>query len=191
VPPAPGTKSDADLLRACRRGDAAGWEELVHRYQRFVHDIPRRAGLDEQASAEVFQDVFLALIQSLEDIEQPERLSAWILTTAKRATWRMVRRRTAARTGQTSIDEEAEEAPDVQPLPEDVLLRLEEQHAVRTAMADLDERCQRLLKLLFYASKPPAYGDVAARLGIAEGSIGPIRARCLERLHRRFRDVTS
>lgn len=189
--PATGQRSDAALVQACRKGDAAAWEELVHRYQRFVHEIPRRAGLDEQASAEVFQDVFLALIQSLEGIEQPERLSAWILTTAKRATWRMVRRRSAARTGQTSIDEETEEAPDAQPLPEDVLLRLEEQHAVRTAMADLDERCQRLLKLLFYTSKPPAYGDVAAQLGIAEGSIGPIRARCLERLHRRLRDVTS
>jgi RNA polymerase sigma factor (sigma-70 family) len=79
----------------------------------------------------------------------------------------------------------------VQPLPEDVLLRLEEQHAVRTAMAELDERCQRLLKLLFYASKPPGYGDVATQLGIAEGSIGPIRARCLERLHRRLREVAA
>jgi RNA polymerase sigma factor (sigma-70 family) len=178
--------SDAVLVRACRRGNEEAWEALVKRYQRFVHSIPRRAGLDEDAAADVFQEVFVALVQGLDKIDDPDRVGAWILTTAKRATWRTVRRRIAARTGQTTLNEEAEELPDVDPLPDSVLVGLEEQHEVRTALNGLDERCQQLLTMLFYTQEPPAYGDIAAALGLAEGSVGPIRARCLERLLRRL-----
>jgi len=178
--------SDAALVEACRRGNEAAWETLVRRYQRYVHAIPRRAGLDDDAAADVFQEVFSALFQGLDRLEEPDRLGAWILTTAKRATWRTLRRRMAARSGQTALDEEAEEVPDSEPLPENVLMGLEEQLAVRTALGTLDERCRELLTLLFYTPEPPAYGEVVARLGLAEGSIGPIRARCLERLLRRL-----
>jgi len=80
--------SDAALVRACRRGNEEAWEALVHRYQRFVHSIPRRAGLDDDAAADVFQEVFAALVQGLDKIDDPDRVGAWILTTAKRATWR-------------------------------------------------------------------------------------------------------
>lgn len=178
--------SDAALVEACRRGSEAAWETLVRRYQRYVHAIPRRAGLDEDAAGDVFQEVFSALVQGLDRLEEPDRLGAWMLTTAKRATWRVLRRRMAARTGQTTLDDEAEEVPDADPLPESVLIGLEEQLAVRTALSTLDERCQRLLTLLFYTPEPPPYGDLATTLGLAEGSIGPIRARCLERLLRRL-----
>ena len=178
--------SDAALVEACRRGNEAAWETLVRRYQRYVHAIPRRAGLDDDAAADVFQEVFSALFQGLDRLEEPDRLGAWILTTAKRATWRTVRRRIAARTGQTTLDEAAEEVPDVDPLPDSVLVGLEEQHEVRTALDGLDERCRQLLTMLFYTQEPPAYGEIAAALGLAEGSVGPIRARCLERLLRRL-----
>jgi len=63
-----------------------------------------------------------------------------------------------------------------------VLLRLEQQHQVRTAMCALDERCRKLLTLLFYQPEPPTYADIAALLGTTEGSIGPTRARCLQKL---------
>jgi RNA polymerase sigma factor (sigma-70 family) len=178
--------SDGALVRACRRGNEAAWETLVRRYQRFVHAIPRRAGLDEESAADVFQEVFTALVQGLEKIDDPDRVGAWILTTAKRATWRTIRHRIAVRSGQTTLDDEAEEVPDADPLPESVLVGIEEQHEVRTAMSGLDDRCRQLLTMLFYTNEPPAYGKVAATLGLAEGSVGPIRARCLERLMRRL-----
>jgi RNA polymerase sigma factor (sigma-70 family) len=178
--------SDGALVRACRRGNEDAWETLVRRYQRFVFAIPRRAGLDDDAAADVFQEVFTALVQGMDKIDDPDRIGAWILTTAKRATWRTMRRRIAARAGQTVLDEEAEEVPDLDPLPESVLVGVEEQQEVRVAMSKLDERCQQLLTMLFYTNEPPAYGAVATALGLAEGSVGPIRARCLERLLRRL-----
>ena len=79
-------QSDEELLRACRRGDEAAWEALVRRYQRLVYAVPRRAGLDEDAAADVFQDVFATLLENVGAIEQPSRLHAWLVTTARRKT---------------------------------------------------------------------------------------------------------
>lgn len=181
--------SDADLVLACRRGDEAAWELLVRRYQRLVYSIPRRAGLGEDLAAEVFQQVFVILVERLERIEQPERIGAWLATTARRETGRVGRAEAAARAatagaGAGARDDAAAplELPDDAPLADEVLLRLEEQHRVRAAVASLDERCRVLLTLLFYRREPPPYSEVAATLGTPEGSIGPTRARCLQKL---------
>jgi len=183
--------SDEALVRACRRGDEAAWEALVNRYRRLIYTVPLRAGLDEEGAADVFQRVFTALVEQLDDITKPERLSAWLVTTARRETWRMVRRRTPVLpTG--SLDTggtEAEELPDAAVLPDEQLVRLEEQHAVRSAVAGLDPRCRDLMTMLFFKASPPPYTEIAAALGIAVGSIGPIRARCLERVRRQLAET--
>jgi len=179
--------SDQQLLLACRRGDETAWETLVNRYQRLIYTIPRRAGLDEDQAADIFQDVFATLFEKLDEIEQPERLHAWLVTTARRKTWRViVGARNSRRRSESDGDNEDEliTIPDNAPLPDEVLLRLEEQHVVRQAVASLDERCQKLITLLFYSSEPSSYVEIAGRLGTSEGSIGPTRARCLEKLLR-------
>ncbi len=176
--------NDEDLVLACRRGDATAWETLVIRYQRLIYSIPRRAGLDEDASADVFQRVFTTLIEKIDSIEQPARISAWLSTTARRETWR-VSRHQRTRTSFSSDDESMiETLVDEALLPDDLLLRMEEQHQVRTAVAALDDRCRKLLTMLFYQSYPPSYTELAATLGISEGSIGPTRARCLQKMRR-------
>src|SRR3954469_100969 len=73
--------SDAALLRACRGGDQDAWTTLVNRYQRLIYTIPRRAGLDEQAAADVFQRVFASLVEHLDTLTDPDRLRAWLVTT--------------------------------------------------------------------------------------------------------------
>jgi RNA polymerase sigma factor (sigma-70 family) len=82
--------SDLQLVLDCRRGDQLAWEKLVHRYQRLIYTIPLRAGLNEDQAAEIFQDVFTTLFQKLNDIEEPEKLQAWLVTTARRKTWRTI-----------------------------------------------------------------------------------------------------
>jgi len=180
-------RSDEAIVAACRRGDESAWESLVKRYQRLVYSIPRRAGLDEDAAADIFQNVFASLVERLDAIEQPDRVSAWLVTAARRETWRVVLNQKASRSN--IIQGEGEEDPlleiqDDAPLAEEEMLRLEKQHQVRLAVESLDERCQQLLKLLFYSSEPPPYSKVAAELGLPEGSIGPNRARCLQKLLR-------
>ncbi len=177
--------TDEELVLGCRQGSAEAWEALVGRYQRLVYSIPRRTGLDEEAAADVFGHVFATLVEHLDRLDQPSRVGAWLATTAKRESWRVSRssRRYVAATGADGTDE-GSDVPDADPLPEETLLRLEEQHRVRTAVGELDERCGRLLTLLFYHEESPAYSQIASALAVPEGSIGPTRARCLEKLRR-------
>jgi RNA polymerase sigma factor (sigma-70 family) len=170
---------DESLVGACRRGDEAAWEALVRRYQRLVYTVPRRAGMDEDAAADVFQRVFTNLFEHLDRLDRPDRLAAWLVTVARRETWRSMRRDVV---GRVPLEDVEPELQDTAPLADEVLLRMEEQHAVRSAMAALQPRCRELLGLLFYAPQPIPYAEIAEQLGIAEGSIGPIRGRCLERL---------
>jgi len=81
-------------------------------------------------------------------------------------------------TGEDELSKLADEAL----LPDEALIQLEEQHGVRLAVSQLDERCGKLLTLLFYEDEPLPYTEIAARIGVPEGSIGPTRARCLQKL---------
>jgi len=180
--------TDKQLLLACRQGEEGAWEALVRRYQRLIYAIPQRAGLDADSAAEVFQEVFMTLLQKIEHIEQPERLHAWLVTTARRKTWRVISRERPVRQGSVLRESDAHDAmqdlPDNAPLPDEVMAKLEAQHRVRAALAELDDRCRKLLTLLYYGTEPPSYAEIAAELGTPEGSIGPTRARCLKKLTR-------
>lgn len=184
--------TDAALVRACQRGDATAWEMLVNRYQRLIYTIPRRAGLDDDQCSEVFQHTFAALVEHLDRLDQPERVRAWLVTTARRKVQRLLQK-----SGHTQplIDEASEaehETPtvlsDPSPLPDEIIAELEEQHLVRTALAKLDDRCRQLLTLLFYRPEPLPYEQIAATVGVPIGSIGPTRARCLQKLGRLLKE---
>jgi RNA polymerase sigma factor (sigma-70 family) len=178
--------TDKELLIACRNGDESSWAALVNRYQRLIYAIPRRAGLNDDQVAEVFQEVFVTLFQKLNDISEPERLHAWLVTTARRKTWRLLTKERFQKIGGPLEDDAVEKLfaaiPDNAPLPDEMLVRLEEQHQIRLALSALDERCRGLLTMLYYQTEPPSYAEIAAAFGIPEGSIGPTRARCLKKL---------
>jgi RNA polymerase sigma factor (sigma-70 family) len=191
--------SDEELVLACRKGDGNAWSLLVTRYQRLIYTIARRSRLDEDQSAEVFQNTFTSLYEHLDAIEQPDRIRAWLVTTARRETLRLIRRQH----GELSFsdtdspgDERGDEwLPDNSPLLNEELERIEEQHLIRLALAAIDGRCRRLITLLFYQPVPVPYAEAARVLGMPASSIGPTRARCLDKLRRAlsnlFADVFS
>ncbi len=187
APPTP--DGDAELIGACRRGDARAWERLVHRFERLIYTVPRRAGLNADEAADVFQTVFMRLHQHLAALQQPERVQAWLVTTARRETLRLLHERQrssvervpAHRDGDDEADPAAE-LPDPDPLPEALLDELQQHHRARCALQALGEPCRGLLGLLYGADEAPAYAEIAARLGMPVGSIGPTRARCLAKL---------
>lgn len=167
--------SDDDLVAACRAGDARAWSEVVERYQRLVRSIPRAYGLREHDIDEVSQLTFTILVQSLDKLRPDTRLAPWLSTVARRHTWRLleVRRRETAtemRDGDFTHDD---------------LTRHARQHAdaawVRDGLRQLSSKCRALLEAL-YLRGDGGYAEVAEELGIPIGSIGPTRARCLERL---------
>jgi RNA polymerase sigma factor (sigma-70 family) len=179
VKPPPDETSDRALIQACRAGEEAAWRLLVRRYERLVYTVPRRAGLAAEEAAEVFQATFLRLYRHLDGVDDPSRIRAWLVTTARRETLRLLGRNTP----ETSADAEAiENLVDGSPLPEELLGALQQQDRVRRAVARLDEKSRRFVELVFLQDDPPPYDDIARQLGIAVGSIGPTRARCLAKL---------
>jgi len=179
-------RSDADLVRDCRRGDQNAWDELVARYQRLIFAIPRRAGLTDEQAADVFQEVFLTLFEKLGDIEQPDKIRSWIVTTAKFKTWGVVRASKGLYSPESEEEMEQEMAnlADRSPLADDTLIELEQQHLIRTALTKLEERCQKILTMLYLESASASYAEVALAVGVGETSISPLRSRCLKKLEK-------
>jgi len=179
-------RSDAELIRDCRSGSQSAWDELVARYQRLIFAIPRRAGLSDEQSADVFQEVFLTLFEKLDAIGQPEKIRSWIVTTAKFKTWATVRGSKGLYSPETDEEMEREMAnlADAAPLADDMLIELEQQHLIRTAMKTLEERCQKIIAMLYLRVSAASYSEVAAEVGVGETSISPLRSRCLKKLEK-------
>ena len=175
--------ADAALVRRCGKGEQAAWDELVDRYQRLIYALPRRAGLSEEQAADVFQEVFLTSFEKIGEIEQPDRIRSWIVTTAKFKTWAIVRGSKGLYSPVTDEQMEAELANirDQTPLADDVLIKLEEQHLIRNAMLELKKRCRKILSMLYVGAAAASYSEVATAIGVGETSISPLRSRCLLR----------
>lgn len=183
--------SDEDLVLACLEGDAAAWTTLVHRYGRLVYGIALRAGLPAEDSADVTQTVFLTTFRNLHLLERPASLRFWLSMIARREAWQAKRRSTnplhgAVQTGEGKQDPEIAAS---EPLPDEELVRLENLFMVHRALDRLDERCRRLLEMLFFRNPPLSYEDTARELGASAGSIGPTRARCFEKLRKELREL--
>jgi RNA polymerase sigma factor (sigma-70 family) len=179
-------RSDAELVKLCRGGDESAWNELVDRYQRLIYAIPRRARLSEEQAADVFQEVFLTLFEKLDEIEQPDRVRSWIVTTAKYKTWAVVRGDKGLHSPPTEEEMEQEMAglADRSPLADDMLIELEQQHLIRTALKQMEERCRQILSMIYLRDTAASYAEVAEAVGVGETSISPMRARCLKKLEK-------
>jgi len=179
-------RSDAELIRDCRSGSQSAWDELVARYQRLIYAIPRRAGLSDEQSADVFQEVFLTLFEKLDSIEQPEKIRSWIVTTAKFKTWATVRGSKGLYSPESDEEMEREIAnvADAAPLADDMLIELEQQHLIRSALKLLEDRCQKIISMLYLRVSAASYSEVAAEVGVGETSISPLRSRCLKKLEK-------
>jgi RNA polymerase sigma factor (sigma-70 family) len=177
---------DAQLVKRCRNGDQAAWDELVNRYQRLIYAVPRRAGLSEEQASDIFQEVFLTLVEKIDEIEQPDRIRSWMVTTAKFKTWGVIRGSKGFHSPETDEQMENEMAsiPDTSPLADEVIIELEEQHLIRTALKELEQRCQKILSMIYLRDPAASYVEVAAAVGVGETSISPLRSRCLKKLEK-------
>ena len=168
------------LLSDVRTGQDDAWAHLLDEFGGLVFSVAHGAGLRGADAEDAYQATWLALHRSLPSIREPGALVAWISTTARRESWRLSKRRR----GQTDLEPFLEQAADmsVDASPLDEMQRVEQRQAVREGLATLDERCQDLLKRLFFAPESPRYEDVASAMKMKTGSVGPTRIRCLSKL---------
>lgn len=172
------------IVGRCRIGDQRAWSQLIDHFQGLVFSSIRRCRLPEDDAAEVFHSTFVALFQHLDRIDEPKAIGRWLVTTAMRdAIRRFHSIKKQATDAMSQFGEGAGfDLPSEENLEDEVVQR-EEAHAARLALAKIDTRCQELLRAL-YSEEESSYQEITARLGITMGSIGPTRARCIEKLRK-------
>jgi RNA polymerase sigma factor (sigma-70 family) len=161
--------------------DQSAWDEIVERYSPLVWAICARFRLSNHDTEDVGQNVWLLLVEQLGKLREPAALPGWLATTTHRECLRVA---VAARRSEpqgTRLDD-ALQFVDNTVIDEEILIA-ERNAALRAAFAELPPRCQQLLGML--VSDPPhSYAEISTSLGIPVGSIGPQRARCLERMRK-------
>jgi RNA polymerase sigma factor (sigma-70 family) len=169
------------LVTRAANGDQDSWNEIIERYAPLVWSICTRYQLKNHDIEDVGQTVWLLLVEQLGKLREPAALPGWLATTTQRECLRaltVARRSEAART----VVDDALLLADTAVVEQEVLVA-ERNAALRLAMRELPPRCQQLLAMLI-SDPPRSYAEISATLQIPVGSIGPQRARCLERLRR-------
>jgi RNA polymerase sigma factor (sigma-70 family) len=167
----------AALVRAAATGHEPAWNRLVDAYAGQVWAIARAHRLGDHDAADVGQATWLRLLEHLDELHDPERVGAWLATTARRECLRVLR----AGNRQLPCGDDLPEPVDPGPGVEDALLTCERDAALWTAFGRLRPGDRALLRLLA-ADPQPSYEETSAALDMPVGSIGPTRARALERL---------
>ncbi len=169
---------DERLVQRCLNGDQDAWNKLVDRYKGLVYSVPVKYKLGPEDAADIFQSVCVELFTNLRRLRNIKSLRSWLVTVAlhKCFHWRKQQRR------QEKFDAlEVQEAMAVAP---DVLKEIRREQAVRDAVERLPPRCAELIRMLFFEQPPLPYSEIARRMGLATGSIGFVRGRCLHRLQK-------
>jgi len=176
---------DRDLIRRCQLGSAGAWQQVLNKYERLVYSIPLRYGLSRNDAADIAQITFTILIESLDSFSEDSRLGAWLATVARRQSWRLLER------NRREVPSESLDSVDL--LARVVLLGKSDADSIEhweltelldTGLSQIGEPCRELLLALYFQPELSSYAEVAARLDMPIGSIGPTRARCLKRLRR-------
>lgn len=171
---------DARLVAACLQGDQQAWETLIDKYKRLIYSIPFKYGATAEDAADVFQSVCIEVFNSLGQLKSADSLRSWLITVAVRQSYRWKKKQA----NHVELDAmEPEVAEELAAVPETVL-QLQQEQIVREVVDKLPPRCAELVRLLFFEQPPLPYAEVARRLGLATGSIGFVRGRCLDRLRK-------
>jgi RNA polymerase sigma factor (sigma-70 family) len=169
--------SDRDLIRGCHEGRVDSWRRLLEKYERLVFSVPRKYGLSTDDAADITQFTFTILVQSINKLPEDSKLGAWLTTVARRHTWRLLERNRRQGIGKHAMLDENTAGSDTETIE-----NWELGEWLNRGLSMIGRSCRDLLFALYLDPQQPSYAEVAVRLGMAVGSVGPTRIRCLERL---------
>jgi RNA polymerase sigma factor (sigma-70 family) len=173
---------DEWLVQGCLQGEPKAWEELIDKYKRLIFSIPIKYGASPEDAADVFQAVCIEVLNSLPQLKSAQSLRSWLITVTIRQSYRW-KRRQAHHVELDAMEPDAAENI-ASTTYADTLAQLEQEQIVREVVSQLTPRHRELVRLLFFEQPALPYAEVARRLGLATGSIGFIRGRCLEKLRK-------
>lgn len=172
--------SEERLVRECCQGNQAAWSALIDRYKNLIFSIPIKFGLSREDAADVFQAVCAELVGGLPRLREPKALPKWLMQTTFHQCLRWKKDRIVLVEDIEAMDFQQDASDET--LPEAMVYRLQKEQSIREAVQGLSPRCGRIVRMLFFETPARPYQEVAEELGIATGSIGFIRGRCLKKL---------
>jgi RNA polymerase sigma factor (sigma-70 family) len=177
---------DTRLVKECLGGNQEAWSSLVDKYKALIYSIPVKYSLPPQEAADVFQSTCLELLARLPELREPRALPKWLMQVAHHECYRLKRQsqRVVSRDGNADLPE-----PETPAIAESLVEQTQAEQMLREAMSALTPQCRRLVEMLFFEASPRPYTEVAAALGLAVGSIGFTRQKCIERLRLRLEEL--
>jgi RNA polymerase sigma factor (sigma-70 family) len=169
--------SNERLVRECRKGNQAAWSALIDKYKNLIFSVPIKFGVPREEAADIFQAVCVDLLSSLAQLREPAALPKWLM----QASYHKCLRWKKQQLGLAEDPDELQEKPDNAEPPEELIHQLQRAQMLRDSVA-------ALVQLLFFEDPPRPYEEVARELGLATGSIGFIRGRCLKKLQDRLKE---
>ncbi len=182
--PGPAEGDDGPWVRAgeafarWRDGDRGAIDELVREMTPVLWHVVRAYRLDEDVCEDVIQYTWLTLVRRADAVENPRAVASWLIITARRQAWRVSSRH---RREDATDDESLAPVLPASRAAEAEAVEAVESHRLWAAVAQLNERCRRLLRIIAFDDRPD-YRHISDDLGMPVGSIGPTRRRCLDKL---------
>ena len=179
--------SDERLIGRCLKGDQEAWSELIDEYKNLIYSIPIKLGMYQDAG-DIFQSVCVDLLSELPRLREHRALPKWLMQTCyhKCLHYQRAAERLVELAPESTDNAAAPPASSADDLPEHMLVQLEQEQILRDAISELPEKCERMVRLLFFEFPPRPYENIAEELGMATGSIGAIRGRCLAYLRKQL-----
>jgi RNA polymerase sigma factor (sigma-70 family) len=177
---------DTRLVRECLSGNEQAWSQLIEKYKALIYSIPVKYGLPPDEAADVFQTTCMELLTRLPQLREPSALPKWLMQVAHHQCYRWKRQsqRVVSRDARPDLPESETPA-----IAETLVQQTQEEQMLREAIATLAPKCRRLIELLFFETPSRPYREVASELGLAVGSIGFTRQKCIDRLRRRLGEL--
>jgi RNA polymerase sigma factor (sigma-70 family) len=175
------------IVRGCLSGEEAAWDAFLDKYKNLIYSIPVKYGFSPDDASDIFQAVCMDVLAGLAKLREPDALPKWLIqmTSHRCFHWKQEQQRYVS----TDSEQTAEVADEHSPMGDEWLAEAEQEQVLREAVASLPGRCHQLVQLLFFDSTARPYAEVAHTLGLATGSIGFIRQRCLEKLRRKLDEM--
>ena len=177
---------DPRLVKECLAGNEEAWSLLIDKYKALIYSIPVKYSLPPHEAADVFQSTCMELLTRLPELREPRALPKWLMQVAHHQCYRVKRQqqRLVSRDAEPDLPD-----PETPAIAENLVRQTQEEQMLREAMGSLTPQCRRLVELLFFETPPRPYTEVAAELGLALGSIGFTRQKCIKRLRRNLDEL--
>lgn len=175
--------TDERLVKECVKGNEEAWSALIDKYKNLVFSIPIKYEFSRDDASDIFQSVCVNLLSELPRLREPRALPKWLMQTTshKCLHWKQREKRYVSGEGEPNMPEPTSPAR-----AEQILAEVEQEQVLRDAISALSPRCAQMVRMFFFETPARPYEEVARELGLATGSIGFIRGRCLEQLKKQL-----